>query len=235
MSFNIVIYLIISFTNLIGMSNSNYISNVNNNNNNDIDFNFILTNSKFLEIITDNNNKKISDDFFKVIIEKCGHLIFNYKDGINLSLIITEIIDINITNVQLDIYIKCLTILLDILNKHNNIESYVKFDNYEEYNEDVKNNFIKILEKIDNLDKLPAYYTEEKLNILKNSDDINDKKDLQEINNIIFSIYEYPKNNKFKEYKYTGIRETLQKPIHINHNNKEITYKYRNIIKKVPK
>lgn len=57
---------------------------------------------------------------------------------------------------------------------------------------------------------------------------------------INFSIRECTRNSKHKEYKYVGIRESLDKPVKVTINNddgsiKEITYNFHNKIQKAPK
>ena len=73
-------------------------------------------------------------------------------------------------------------------------------------------------------------------------------KDMKKIGNqtggvnvdINFSIRECTRNSRHKEYKYVGIRETLNNPVKVSINNedgsvKEITYNFHNKIQKAPK
>ena len=57
---------------------------------------------------------------------------------------------------------------------------------------------------------------------------------------INFSIRECTRNSKHKEYKYVGVRESLNQPVKVTINNedgsvKEITYNFHNKIQKAPK
>ena len=57
---------------------------------------------------------------------------------------------------------------------------------------------------------------------------------------ISFSIRECTRNSKHKEYKYVGVRKSLNNPVKVEINNddgskKEITYNFQNKIQKAPK